>query len=510
MSRLSPISEIPGHELVSSPRRSLDAFFQPRAIALIGATQRERSVGRTVTANLLGGPFSSRTFLVNPKHSTVLGNVCYPGVDALPGPVDLAIVVTPAATVPGVIRECADAKIPAAVIISAGFRETGAAGRELEQQILGEARRAGMRLTGPNCLGIMNPVTGLNATFAADTALPGRVAFISQSGALCTSILDWSLRENVGFSAFISAGSMLDIGWGDLIDYFGDDPQTSSIVMYMESIGDARSFLSAAREVARNKPIIVVKAGRTEQAAKAAASHTGSMAGSDVVLDAAFRRCGVLRVDRISDLFYLAEILAKQPRPQGPRLTIVSNAGGPAVMATDALIAEGGQIAELSPETIEGLNKVLPQHWSHQNPVDIIGDADADRYAAAMNIVTKDPNTDGYLIILSPQGMTNPSEIAHRLAPYAKLTAKPVLASWMGGKQVGPGQRVLQAAGMPTFPFPDTAARLFHDMWRYSSNLQSLYETPAYPKDAEEIDSGGARAVINAARGAGRELLTEV
>src|SRR5262249_44973614 len=347
-------------------------------------------------------------------------------------------------------------------------------GLRIEEQILTEARRGRMRLIGPNCLGLMNPLTGLNATFAASAARAGNVGFISQSGALCTSILDWSLRENVGFSAFVSIGSMLDVGWGDLIDYLGDDPNTRSIVIYMESIGDARSFLSAAREVALSKPIIVIKAGRTEVAAKAAASHTGPLAGSDDVLDAAFRRCGVLRVNRISDLFYMAEVLGKQPRPRGPRLTIVSNAGGPAVLATDALIAEGGQLADLTPETVAALDEVLPPHWSHQNPIDIIGDAGPDRYAAALEIAAHDANSDGLLVVLSPQGMTDPTEIAERLKAHAKLDGKPVLASWMGASQVAAGKNILNCAGVPTFPFPDSAARVFHDMWRYSRNLSGL------------------------------------
>src|SRR5215467_4474588 len=509
MSTISITDAKPLLDVVTRRHAPLSAFFAPKTVAVVGATETAGSVGRTLFANMTGSDFNGSVIPVNPHRSSVLGRQAYASVSAIPVPVDLAVIATHAATVPEAIRDCADAGVKSAVIISAGFRETGPAGLALEQQILVVARRSGMRLIGPNCLGIMNPLTGLNATFATGVAHPGSVAFLSQSGALCTSILDWSLRENVGFSAFVSVGSMLDVSWGDLIDYFADDPNTNSIVMYMESIGDARSFLSAARELALNKPIIVVKAGRTDAAAKAAASHTGSLAGSDAVLDAAFRRSGVLRVDRISDLFYLAEILAKQPRPQGPRLTILSNAGGPAVMATDALIAAGGQIAQLSPETIEALNGVLPKHWSHQNPIDIIGDAGADRYAAAMEIAARDPNTDGFLIILSPQGMTKPTEIAERLKPFAKLTGKPVLASWMGGSQIAAGQRILQDAGIPTFPFPDTAARLFHDMWRYSSNLQSLYETPAHPKDAEDINVRRAQAVIDAVRGAGRELLTE-
>ena len=488
--------------------RRLDALFSPKTVAVIGATEAAGSVGRTLMSNLLGGSFRGTVFPVNPNRSTVLGHRAYPNVRSIPDRVDLAVIATPAKTVPGVIRECAAAGVKGTVIITAGFRETGSTGLKLEEEILAEARRGKMRLIGPNCLGLMNPLIGLNATFAASAARPGNVGFISQSGALCTSILDWSLRERVGFSAFVSVGSMLDVGWGDLIDYLGDDPHTHSIVIYMESIGDARSFLSAAREVALNKPIIVIKAGRTDAAAKAAASHTGSLSGSDDVLDAAFRRCGVLRVDRISDLFYISEILAKQPRPRGPRLTILSNAGGPAVLATDALIAEGGQLAELAPQTMEALNGVLPRHWSHQNPIDIIGDAGPDRYAAALEIAARDPNSDGLLVILSPQGMTDPSGIAERLKPYAKL-GKPVLASWMGGDQVAEGERILNEAGIPTFPYPDSATRTFHDMWRYSSNLASLYETPAYDDGSTEVDRARAKMLIDGARGAMRNLLTE-
>ena len=365
------------------PRRPLDAIFMPRSIAVIGATETAGSVGRTVLWNLISSPFGGIVFPVNPKRASILGIKAYPNVAALPEKVDLAVVVTPAASVPDVIGQCADAGVPAAVIISAGFRELGAAGIDLERRVLDQARRGGMRLIGPNCLGVMNPLTGLNATFAKGIALAGNVAFISQSGALLTAILDWSLRERVGFSAFVSTGSMLDVNWGDLIDYLGDDPRTKSILIYMESIGDARSFLSAAREVSLNKPIIVIKAGRTDAAAKAAASHTGSLTGSDEVLDAAFRRTGVLRVDSIADLFAMADVLAKQPRPKGRRLAIVTNAGGPGVLATDALLGGGGELAVLSPQVRQSLDSILPPQWSHNNPIDVLGDAAPDRFAKA-------------------------------------------------------------------------------------------------------------------------------
>ncbi|MHB8523524.1 MAG: bifunctional acetate--CoA ligase family protein/GNAT family N-acetyltransferase [Limisphaerales bacterium] len=489
----------------------LDKIFSPKAIALIGATEAPNSVGRTLMQNLAPDRFTGTLYPVNPKRPSVLGVKAYPNIAAVPTKVDLAIVVTPATTVPGIIGECVDAGITAAIIISAGFKECGAAGSELEQQILTQAQRGHMRIVGPNCLGVMIPHTGFNATFASALAQPGNVGFISQSGALCTAILDWSLLEKVGFSAFISVGSMLDVGWGDLIYYLGDDPHTKSIVIYMETIGDARSFLSAAREVALTKPIIVIKVGRSQAAAKAAASHTGSLTGSDEVLDAAFRRVGVLRVDTIAELFDMAEVLAKQPRPKGPRLTIVTNAGGPGALSTDMLITSGGQLAELSPQTLEAFNQLLPPHWSHNNPIDILGDAGPERYAKAVEIAAADPQSDGLLVILTPQAMTEPTGTAEQLKPFAHLEDKPILASWMGGTEVAAGQWILNCANIPTFAYPDRAARAFQYMWRYSDNLRSLYETPAGSADSEENSAHRAQveSIIDDARRAGRTVLTE-
>jgi acetyltransferase len=340
-------------------------------------------------------------------------------------------------------------------------------------------------------------------------ARPGNVAFISQSGALCTAILDWALQELVGFSAFVSIGSMLDVEWGDLIDYFGNDSRTQSIVIYMESVGDARSFLSAAREVSLNKPIIVIKAGRSEAAAHAAASHTGTLAGSDEVLEAAFRRCGVLRVQTIADLFYMAEVLSKQPRPKGPRLAVVTNAGGPGVLAADSIIAAGGELAGLSAAAMNQLNQILPAHWSHSNPVDILGDALPDKYAKVLEIVANDPDNDGVLAITCPQGMSHPTLTAERLAPFAKGLGKPILASWMGGAEMTAGTEILNRAGIPTFPYPDTAARIFHYMWRYNYLLRGLYETPVLPHGAEGPDRDRADAVVEMVRQTGCTLLTE-
>ncbi|HEY8743004.1 MAG TPA: bifunctional acetate--CoA ligase family protein/GNAT family N-acetyltransferase, partial [Chloroflexota bacterium] len=427
---------------------------------------------------------------------------------ALPGPVDLALIATPAATVPALIAQCADAGVAGAIVLSSGFREVGARGVSLEQQLLAQAVRGGMRIIGPNCLGVLRPPAGLNASFAAGMALPGHVAFLSQSGALCTAVLDWSLERRLGFSAFVSTGTMLDVSWGDLIDYFGDDPQTESIVIYMESIGDARSFLSAARAVALRKPIVVLKAGRSPAAAQAAASHTGALAGSDDVLDAAFRRCGVLRVETIGDLFGMAALLAQQPRPLGPRLTILTNAGGPAVLAIDALVAAGGQAATLAETTREELDRALPAAWSHGNPIDLLGDASPERYAAALAAARDDPHSDGLLVILTPQAMTDATQTAEHVAAVGRA-GKPLLASWMGAAQVAAGAAVLERAGIPTFAYPDDAARAFAALWRSADSLRALYETPALPPN-EGSDRVAIRRLITAAGVSGRTLLTEL
>ena len=501
----------PARKAIKEGTQPLDVFFSPKTVAVIGATETAGTVGRTILWNLVGNPFGGTVYPINPKRPSVLGIKAYKHISEVPEPVDLAVVVTPAATVPGIIHDCAEEGVKAAIVISAGFKEIGPAGIELERQTLIEARRGNMRIIGPNCLGVMSPLTGLNATFASAIARPGNVGFISQSGALCTAVLDWSLREMVGFSAFLSIGSMLDVGWGDLIYYLGNDPRTRSIVIYMETIGDARGFLSAAREVALNKPIIVIKAGRSEAAAKAAASHTGSLAGSDEVLEAAFRRSGVLRVNSIADMFYMAEVLSKQPSPKGPRLTILTNAGGPGVLATDALVTTGGELTELSPEVMEALNRCLPAAWSHNNPIDVLGDASPERYAKAVEIAAKDPNSDGLLVVLTPQAMTDPTQIAEHLKPYAKLEGKPILASWMGGADVAAGVAILNQARIPTFQFPDTAVRAFTYMWRWAYNLKGLYETPSLPEDSAEYTPNKALTaeIIQTARDAGRTILTE-
>jgi acetyltransferase len=495
---------------VRAARRSLSFLFAPQSVAVIGASERAGSVGRKVMENLAS--FPGKVYPVNPNHPTVLGKPAFPSVSAIRAPVDLALIATPAAGVPAVVRDCGRSGVKGVVILSVGFKETGPSGTELERQVREEADRYGMRILGPNCLGVMAPHAGLNASLASGMARKGNIAFVSQSGALCSAILGWSFKKNLGFSAFVSVGTMADIGWGDLIDHLGEDPATHSIVVYMESVGDARSFLSAAREVAFTKPVIVIKVGRSDAAAGAVASHTGELLESDEALDAAFRRVGVLRVDTIEDLFELAELVGKQPAPRGPRLAIVTNAGGPGALAADMLVSRGGRLADLGQANMAALDGVLPPTWKRSNPVDVQGDADAARYARALEIAVGDPSNDGVLVILTPQAMTEPEETARALAPLARTSRKPILTAWMGGDEMEPSRRILTDAGFPVFEYPDAAARAFCYLWQRSSNLRSLYETPAL----SSLAAGGRDAkatverIVEKARRAGRTLLTEL
>lgn len=505
------VYEDPAHQFLEIPPHPLEPFFKPKSVAVIGATETPHSVGKTLMQNLIKGGFKGNLFPVNPKYSSLFDRKCFSSISEIPDPVDLAVVITPAKTVPKIIAECAAKQVPGAIIISAGFKEIGAPGKDLEDAVIHNARLGNIRLVGPNCLGIMNPVANFNATFASSMALKGNVAFVSQSGALCTAVLDWSLREKIGFSAFVSIGSMADINWGDLIDYLGRDPETRSILMYMESVGDAKNFLSAAKEVALNKPIIVIKAGRTEAAAHAAASHTGSLAGSDDVFDAAMRRVGVLRVDEIGDLFNMAEVLGKQPIPHGPRLTIVTNAGGPAVLATDAVSHFGAKMTRLNEKTLHALDEFLPPAWSGGNPIDLLGDAGPDRYAKAIQVISKDPDTDGILVVLTPQDMTDPTATAKEIVPFASALDKPILASWMGGGVVQEGCGILNDANIPTFEYPDTASKTFASMWHQSQALEALYETPEIRQEVGVVKDRieKTEAIIQKALEEGRELLTE-
>jgi acetyltransferase len=487
---------------------SLDPLFHPKSVAVFGATERTGHVGSILIRNLLATSFNGVVFPINPKRHSVHGVYCYPNLASVPSAVDLAVIATPAPTVPALVKECVDHAVKAAIIISAGFSELGTDGRELEDAIRATARGR-LRIIGPNCLGVLHPPSGLNASFAASMARKGHVALLSQSGAICTAILDWARNTHVGFSTFVSVGTMLDVQFADLIDYFGDDPQTHSIILYMETIGDARRFLSAARAVARNKQVIVVKAGRQEAGARAAASHTGALAGTDAAFDAGFRRAGILRVNSISDLFDMSEILAMQPPPRGPALAIITNAGGPGVMATDALMATGGQLAKLGAESLAALNALLPPFWSHANPIDLLGDGTPERYQKVVEVCARDPNVQGLLVLLTPQAMTDPAETARRLTPFARLDRKPLLASWMGGASVSLGRDILNQAGIPTFDSPEAAIRAFLHMVQYKRNQELLYETPeALPEDWKP-DQERVRRILGAARSANRTFLTE-
>lgn len=501
----------PSQNFIGLEQEPLKSFFHPESVALIGAKDDLGSVGRTLLLNLIS-TYKGEIYPINPKRESVFNLPCYKNMLSIGKVVDLAIIATPANTVPSIIREIAEAKCKSAIIISAGFKETGPEGLKLEEEILSTARKSGIRIIGPNCIGLMNPITGLNATFAKGIAKPGNLAFISQSGAMCTAVLDWSFEESIGFSAFVSIGSMCDVNWGDLIQYLGNDPNTRSILMYMETIGNPRSFLSAAREIALEKPIIIIKGGRSQQAAKAAASHTGSLAGSDDVFEAALERVGVLRVNTISELFDMASLLAKQPLPKGPRLAIITNAGGPSVLATDAAVLSGAKIDKITDKTVEQLDPLLPKAWSRGNPIDILGDADPKRYFESVGIVAEDPAVDGLLVILSPQDMTDPTGCAESLRHYSKIKEKPLIASWMGGSSVKEGMRLLNQANIPTFQYPDDAANSFAKMWSFSSNLASLYETPTLSEESLRVTEPGnetAVKILSEVSESGRTLLTE-
>ena len=498
-------------DILRTSRQTLDRIFAPRSVAVIGATETPNSWGRRVLWNLVSSPFGGTVFPVNAKRSSVLGIKTYPAIGDVPEQVDLAVIVNRAPLVPGIIAQCVESGVPGAIIISSSFDEVDYPVERFQAEIR-QASQGRIRIIGPNCLGLMNPLTGLNASFAVEMAQPGSVAFLSESRALSAAILDWSIQEQVGFSAFVSLGAMFDIGWGDVISYLGEDPRTQSILIYMESLGDARSFLSAAREVALTKPIIVIKARETQQALHSAVLRTGASARSDEALDAAFRRVGVLRVDRIADLFCMAEALSRQPGPKGPRLAIVTNARGPGRLATDTLLDTQGELAQLSDETLEKLDEFLPPNWSHENPIDILGDADAQQYVQAVQTVAEDPNTDGLVVVLSPLDMAAPTETAEQLKAYARIPGKPILASWMGGPQVAAGKEILAHAQIPTFDYCDTAARVFANMWRYSYNLQCIYETATFSEYRDEDtlpDYAQAGQIIDSVRSQERTILTE-
>jgi acetyltransferase len=488
--------------------RQLHTLFNPKSIAVIGASDTPGKIGYSLFKNLAESEYFGPVYPVNLNRDHVQGEKAYPQIAALPEKVDLAVIATRAPTVPDMVNACIACGTRSAVVISAGFTEAGKEGNRLAEQLREAAQSNSMALLGPNCLGFIRPKLGLSASFSRKMPHKGGMAFISQSGALCSAVLDWSVKEHVGFSYFVSVGDMVDIGFHDLIDYFGNDPDTKAILIYMETLTQARRFMSAARSFARTKPIIVLKVGRSQEGAKAALYHTGSITGVDQIFDAAFKRAGVLRVGSIAELFDCAKNLSMQRRPTGDRLAIITNAGGPGVIATDALIAQKGALADLSPETLRCLEENMPPFWSRSNPVDMLADADPSRYKIALKACLRDPNVDGILAILTPQAMTNAAGVARALVEIARDAYKTVLASFMGEDDVAEGRRILAQGKIPAYERPEDAVMSFLNMVEYQHNLKMLTETPATVPHAFTPNTADNRKIISEIASSGRVILT--
>ncbi|HZN86883.1 MAG TPA: bifunctional acetate--CoA ligase family protein/GNAT family N-acetyltransferase [Burkholderiales bacterium] len=493
-----------------SERHYLTPLFEPAAVAIVGATERAGSVGAVLVRNMLEAEYGGALFGVNPKHKQVYGVPCFASVAKLPRRADLAVIATPAATVPDVIEQCGKAGVRSAVVISAGFSEAGPAGVKLERAFLEHARRHGVRVVGPNCLGIMRPALGLNASFARGAALPGSLALVAQSGAVCTAMLDWARPNKVGFSSVVSLGGSTDVDFGEIIDYLIEDAHTEHILLYIEGVRSARRFVSALRAAARVKPVIVMKVGRQAAGSRAAVSHTGAIVGLDDVFDAVVKRTGVVRVSSIGQMVAAAQALAAHVRPQGERLAVVTNGGGPGVMAADRAADLGIPLAELSAATIARLKPELPANWSHGNPIDLIGDAGAGRYRAAVSACLADSGVDGVLAILAPQAMTEPEKSAQAVIEAAKGSSKPVLACWMGEEQTAAARRVLAEARIPVFRTPDPAVEMFGQVSAFYRNQRALLQTPGPLSVQGEPDLDAARAIVAAALKEKRSVLSEM
>jgi acetyltransferase len=488
---------------------NLDKIFQPKSIAVVGASERKGSVGAALMYNLIERGFPGEIYPINPNHKKIGKLSAYPSIRDLEVPADLAAIATPITSVPNIVKDCVDVGIGGAVIISAGGKEIGEQGKKLEAAIQKEARNSGLRIIGPNCVGIMSGRSKLNASFAHQMPLPGKMAFISQSGAICTAILDLSIMENIGFSYFVSLGDMLDVDFGDMVDYLGGESEVSSIVMYVESLTNFRKFMSAARAVSRVKPIIVLKAGRTRAGALAAASHTGAMAGEDAVYDAAFQRAGILRVKTFEELFDCAELLAKQPKPRGPGLAIVTNAGGLGVMAADALDDYQYEPVSLSAETLKKLDEILPPFWSKRNPIDMLGEAKPDLYRKVVEICLNAREVNGLLIISAPQALADTAEVASALVDLIREKPIPIITSWVGGSEMQKGRDIFNQAGIPTFDTPERAVRAFMDIYRFSKNIEMLQQIPSRLSKRLEFDRQKAEGLVQKGLSSDNGLLTE-
>ncbi|MDH3320150.1 MAG: bifunctional acetate--CoA ligase family protein/GNAT family N-acetyltransferase [Betaproteobacteria bacterium] len=493
-----------------SERHYLTPLFEPASVAVIGATERAGAVGAVLIRNLLEAKYQGALFGVNPKHRSVHGVPCFNGIGKVPARVDLAVIATPAPTVPEIIEQCGKAGVRAAVVISAGFSEAGPTGAKLERALLENARRHRLRVVGPNCLGLMRPALGLNATFARGAALPGSLGLVAQSGAVCAAMLDWARPNGVGFSSVVSLGGSTDVDFGEIIDFLIADPATEHILLYIEGVRSARRFVSALRAAARVKPVIVQKVGRHPEGSRAAVSHTGAIVGLDDVFDAVVKRTGVVRVNTIGQMVAAAQALAAHVRPQGDRLAVVTNGGGPGVMAADRAADLGIPLAQLAPATFEALKPALPANWSHGNPLDLIGDADAKRYRAAVAACLADDGVDGVLAILTPQAMTAPDAAAQAVIEAAKGSSKPVLACWMGEEQTAAARRHLAQAHIPVFRTPDPAVEMFGHLSAFYRNQRALLQTPGPVAAPDAPDLATARAIVDAALAAHRSVLSEM
>ena len=496
----------------AAPRHYLHPLLAPNGIALVGATEREGALGSIVWRNLVEARPRGPLYPVNPKHAAVFGRKAYARLADLPSPVDLAVVVTPARTVPQIVREAGAAGIRGAVVLTSGFAETGAAGRRLQDELLAAAREARVRVLGPNCIGVMRTDAGLNATFARGNALPGPLALVSQSGAICGAILDWATRAGIGFTSMVSLGGAADVDFGEVLDFLVGDVATEAILLYVEGVHDARRFVSAVRAASRVKPVIALKVGRYLSGSRAASSHTGALVGSDAVFEAALRRAGAVRVRTYTQLFAAARALASGVRPAGERLAIVTNGGGPGVVAADSAAENGVPLAQLCPETVKLLDARLPPQWSRGNPVDIIGDAPPERFADAVAATLADPGVDAVLAMYSPVAVTGPEAAARAVSQASAKRSKPVFAAWLGDINPNESRRFLDDAGIPNFYTPENAVEAFSFLGAYRRNRAQLMEVPAAVGEREERapDLQAAVAIRDAALAEGRTLLTEL
>ncbi|GDX84565.1 acetyltransferase [Methylococcaceae bacterium] len=486
----------------------LNRFFTPKSVAIVGASERPESVGYRLLLNMQEAEFQGGLYPVNNKREQILGLKAYPDLNSIPEDLDLVVISTPAPTVPSVMRQCSEKGVNSVIIITAGFGELGDEGKRLQQEVLDIAHRYGIRLIGPNCLGVARPSGFLNATFGDGTIQDGNLALLSQSGAVCTAILDWAKSQDIGFSTVVSMGGAADIDFGEVLDYLATDTKTTGILMYVEGIRDARRFLSGLKAAARLKPVILIKSGRHEAGIKAAMSHTGAMVGGDSVFDAAIARAGVVRAYSISELFSAARVLANNYEVTQDRLAIITNAGGPGVMSTDRAEDVGIKMAELSDDSLHALNAVLPVHWSHANPVDILGDATSERYKKSLEVCLNDDNIDGVLVILTPQAMTNPTEIAECIIEGAKHSKKPVLAAWTGGAKVEEGRALFANSNVAHFNTPEVAVDAFGFLANYAQNQILLKQIPSPSAELVAPDVTGARLIIERVLAEGRDVLT--